>query len=579
MNRQLEGLAHGVGAKTPSSKNSGFALIIVVIFSVIILIAITSAAFFSALGTRSGVANERVAYQALLASESGIDTFPTRYRLANPKPTVTFPSPPQSGEATQAINLGDMGSFSVAGVQITLSAVAVTTSANNKFVRLTSTAQISSGNQTAARKVIVREFIAPTGAGASGNAPAAITSFNSISVNGNAAIAGYDTNQLFGTVRNPTGASVSGSGTSQTVRINFDYPSSATPRLGTGDAVDIGANRYKVTATGTSGNGNNAVNQVTLQPISKVDGSNISIANLGSVITSGQQIRRAPTFYATQALSVTVGTASSTLTLNDTTGLRVDQDKMVNGVLQTIAQRISFVDSGGITRTGRITAISGTNVTVVWEPTPPSSFTIAQGDRLDSTIPALLSKYNVGTGGSSYYTPSLVSNSSWFPSREQMFEMYFGMTKNQMQNSAGVSLINQTTTTLNKNLSAYSPNKIVYVQGDTTITGQPGLCGEGFIFIVDGDLNLNQSNDCFKGIIYVTGDLRFQGNPSILGAVVVEGDPPLGSSVDSDGDAIVLRGTQGSDFKVAYDPKFLSDLRSAIPTIPTFIPTSSWRQQ
>lgn len=372
------------------------------------------------------------------------------------------------------------------------------------------------------------------------------------------------------------------------MRVNFDYPSSNSPRLTVGDQVDIGANRYKVTATG---NGNNAVNQVTLQPISKVDGTNIAIANLLTAIAGGALancsntplptycIVRAPTFYTTQAVSVPVGTASSTITLNDTTGLRVDQDKVVNGVTQTIAQRLSFVDSSNNTRTGRITNIDGNNVTVVWEPTAASTFTIAQGDRLDTTIPALLSKYNVGMGGSSYYTPSLVSNSSWFPSREQMFEMFFGMTKNQMQNSTGVSLINQETTTLNKNLSNYSPNKIVYVQGDTTVTGQPGLCGEGFIFIVDGDLNLNQSNDCFKGIIYVTGDLRFQGNPSILGVVVVEGDPPPGSSVDADGDAIVLRGTQGSDFKVVYDPKYLSDLRAAIPVIPTFIPTSSWRQR
>lgn len=544
----------------------GFAVIIVVFFSVLILISVTSAAFYSALGTRSGTASDKTSYSMLLAAESGLDTFPTRYALASPQPNFSYPAIPQSGEATSEVSLGSLANLTVGGINVNLSAKTVTTAGNNKYIRITSTATSSSGGSVTSKKVVLRDFTPPS-TGGYGNTPAAITSFNSIQVTGNASIAGYDTDVVFGNTRSTPNAVLDA--LNNTIAVDYNA-SSVLDAMNINDKVrlKIAGTDYDFSVKALGTNSLNGSPRVTLSPLNASTPLSTLAPSMGNI-----PIARAPVYTMTSSLSVPANATTSVLPLSAVTGLRVDQNYSSGSGSYNDAQTINLT-VGGTTYTGSITNISSNNVTVSWSPKPSSSFIIPADTRVDTIIPALLSKYDISTGGSSE-TGAIVKYSKWFSARESMFETFFGINKTKMQSSSGVSVVSPNN--YQKDMNAYT-NKIVYVTGDLSITGQPGLCGTGYILIVDGDLSINQSDNCFKGIVYVTGDFSFQGNPAMKGSIVVEGDTKA-KDIEADGDILKITGTGSGTFKMQFDPNIISTLSASIPSSSTFSTTSTWRQK
>lgn len=59
-------------------REEGIALVVVLLFTAIVLTIVVSTTATLALGARGGGVNERAAYQALLAAESGLNTFAAR---------------------------------------------------------------------------------------------------------------------------------------------------------------------------------------------------------------------------------------------------------------------------------------------------------------------------------------------------------------------------------------------------------------------------------------------------------------------------------------------------------------------
>ena len=64
--------------RSPSNRTEGFALVLSLLFTGIVLLILVSTAASLVTGSRQGGANERLAYQALLVSESGLNSLPRR---------------------------------------------------------------------------------------------------------------------------------------------------------------------------------------------------------------------------------------------------------------------------------------------------------------------------------------------------------------------------------------------------------------------------------------------------------------------------------------------------------------------
>jgi Tfp pilus assembly protein PilX len=63
----------------PRHAQQGVALVVTLLFTTIVLMIVVSTTATMTLGARKGGVNERSAYQALLAAESGINTFAVRF--------------------------------------------------------------------------------------------------------------------------------------------------------------------------------------------------------------------------------------------------------------------------------------------------------------------------------------------------------------------------------------------------------------------------------------------------------------------------------------------------------------------
>lgn len=67
-----------------SNRSSGFAIVVVLLATSVVLLSVMATAAFMSLGTLRSTNNERVAYQAHLVAESGLNTFLARARTASP---------------------------------------------------------------------------------------------------------------------------------------------------------------------------------------------------------------------------------------------------------------------------------------------------------------------------------------------------------------------------------------------------------------------------------------------------------------------------------------------------------------
>lgn len=538
----------------------GYAILIVLLFSSIILISMLSSSFFSGIGARRGTTNEQTAYQALLAAESGLDAFPARLKAVVNKPVFNY--------IAGTVTWNDLASTYtlVNGITISLNAVP-TTYSGRKIVRLTSTASLGG----VAKKVVMRDFLAPDSSFAYGGASAAMMSFSSATY-GSASyvVNGTDPSSevLSNTIKISTPPSVSFSGTQITFNVN------ANPTYVTGDKIRIAINGIPYTFDYFS-----KTSAVTTSP--KKDAT-LTISNTTGVTfaasdfpknTEVSKVTLSPPYTLQAAVPIASGAPSSILTLNTVVGLRVESG--------SLAQSISVTQSG-TTLTGTITVINAQSnqVTVSWNPVPSSSLTLStSSSAINPVVPAVLSMSTVSPRNS-VLSPTYVQNSSLFSDAQTMFEAFFGTTKNQLQaNSSYVKSITPATLSANPDLDAVYYQKpsstvnydIVYTQGDTYISGggPNKLCGTKRVLIIDGDLTITGSGSptlCFQGLIYITGNLVNAGNVIMKGAIVVEKQ-------------IIGSGTPTISFNPDVFPMASLNSVAGASNPDVYTPLSNWRQQ
>lgn len=544
------------------TRKNGFALVLVLLFSLFILLAVLSTTFLRGLTARQVVTNEQASYQALLLAESGLDTLVTRYSLSNPKPALSFAEVPVSGEATVSISLGSLATLSLGGHRALLEATAVTTANGTKFVRVRSRGQVLAGTTVLAEKVVSSDFNALYGGSGFGNAPAAITSVATVGNLGNMASLGIDTSAVMATVAgsvslvNPVGPPASATSTQVDVQV------STNQRFVIGRTVIRGSQKYTVLGVRKTGN-----NQYVRLESLAVPHVQFTQATANAAFPNGTSFIPYE-YWTVEAIVLAAGTNGAQIPLNAIGGFRVDPQ---------VPQTLTF-QAGGRNFTGSVTALDGATqmVSVEWAAPLASTTTVPANTRVDTVIPAVLAAGAISAGGSAVTQPSVVANSGFFPAdRTQVFQAFFGLTPEQMQQSPGVRVV--APALFSPLTSSYMPDRVIYVSGDLRLGGNPLLCGDasGQILIVDGDLTLNNAG-CdnpldrnnklpFKGIIYVRGDLDLQGTPLVDGAIFVEA---LATN------SIRVTGTP----VVRYDPFLVDALSEAIPTIPglALIP-GTWR--
>lgn len=541
---------------------NGFALVLVLLFSLFILVAVVATSFLRTFTARNVLSNEEASYQALLLAESGLDTLVTRFSLSSPKPSLTFPTTPSSGEATQTVQLGNLATLVLGNHRALLEATAVTTANGTRFVRVRSRGQVMLGAAVIAEKVVSSDFNALYGGAGFGNAPAAITSVATVGNLGNMTSMGLATDAVMASATgnvvlvDPVGQGNAATATQLDVQVNTNQ------RFVMGRTVVRGGQKYTVLGLRKTGNSE----YVRLESLG-VPHTQFTQATAQAAFPAGGSFIPYE-YWTTQSLVLATGSSGATLPLNSIAGFRVDL---------LVPQTLTF-QAGGRTFTGRVTQVDGDAqmVGVEWSTPLISSTTVPANTRVDTVIPAVLSAGTISVGGSAVTEPNVVANSGFFPTdRNQVFQAFFGLTPDDLRAAPGVRVVSPGT--FSPVTSSYMPDRVIFVEGGLRLTGTPLLCGDasGQILIVDGNLTLNNSG-CdnpldrnsklpFKGIIYVRGNLDLQGTPLVDGAIFVEA---LATN------SIRVTGTP----VIRYDPYLIDSLAEAIPSVPglALIP-GTWR--
>ncbi len=513
--------------QNPSDK--GIVLVAVILVSAVVLLGVLLTASISSLGTRLGVADERVAYQALLVAEGGINTFEQRIDMLTPDElylNTLDQSNLNSWLTTTTDPLGQyLSDLTIDGHTTTLTITAVNQASS--IATLASTSTVGDGSKS----VLVDMYLSrgdwsPT-------VPAALTSFVPITINGNASVAGQGGSGFNGKVSATTTTSgiTLPANTSSTPPFNLMVAN--TSLLHTGSYLEIDSYTYKVIAKESD--------NLTLRPLDPVGISSRTIAN-GSTVNL---ILSAP---ATEVPDP-VTSSSTQFTVSDASSF------MINDTIYT----------GSFTGTVTILNQDTDTITVTWTGFGPTiSSPLAEGTPIRRDVLGAASADTIDSGNDSIqriFSGESPNDTTLVPSpygsTNDLFEQTFGMTETELLSLPNVTTITTPTT----NVSG-----ITYLNGNWLSSGVK-LCGSG-VLIITGDARFTDTCAAgFSGIIYSKGEFDSYGNAAIKGAVVTEGSSTT-----------VLNGT-ATLYKIEYDPKAL--LEAGLFLAPWDLNTiaSTWRQK
>ncbi|MDL2344036.1 pilus assembly PilX N-terminal domain-containing protein [Deinococcus sp. MIMF12] len=169
-------------------REEGIALVVVLLFTAVVLTIVVSTTATLALGARGGGVNERAAYQALLAAESGLNTFEARVKALGKYP----------GNGTQSVvnqwwtdnpNLKDYGDAELE----------VTAKPGGKEITVTSTGRVLGGT-----KIAVQDYSLAVDKGFKFRPRSAVTSIPPIDATGSASVGGKANDGVVAKVRDST---------------------------------------------------------------------------------------------------------------------------------------------------------------------------------------------------------------------------------------------------------------------------------------------------------------------------------------------------------------------------------------
>jgi Tfp pilus assembly protein PilX len=527
-----------------SQRTQGFAIVVVLLISLVILMSVVTTASVTTLTTRVTTADERVAYQALLTAESGINSLearirslPTASRYHGPFNDSTPQLKTQSLAALNAwLNAQGLATLELAEAnQVTLSITDLQTSPTERItVRSTGTLGDRGVKLVLVDFVRFREARLPP-------VSAALTSWPDITVSGNAMITGQAGTGASGQISNLTTVT-----SSYTIKAGTPSPYSFVLQVDNATLIRvrgylvIGGHTYRVASREGS-----ALQLTTLER-----------ATAERAITAGTPVHLIPYATAVEVRSLN----ATTFKVSDALGFLVGD---------TI-----FVGVGVGARQATVTGIDHQRetISVSWVGAPPSdSSPIAEGTPITRAISGATSHRAIEVrGNATVDNPrphnSAISNPFALDPTRTLFYQIFKLTY-------------QDFTARYPTVPSGSFNGVVsgvrHVSGHLNLTGNSSICGRG-VLVVNGDLIINGScQEGFYGLIYVRGQYRQQGNSTINGAVVAEGRSELGHPSED----TALAGTGQGEAKLGYDPRALLEASLLIAPAEFSLSQGSWRQR
>lgn len=576
----------------------GIAVVVVLIFTMVILVSIVVTASIVSLGSRVTTSGERQAYQALIAAESGLNSFSIRVGDTNYLgglfgfPCWVQGRPVSGGDACAAASIRHISQLQLedtaTGPRADIDILALNSS--KRTVTVSSTG-IVPGNAT---KKILLDYLVYRLPLQNVAAPAALTSCPPITITGNANItgAGAPSNAspapqgygYKGTISALTTFSYLGTDSTQTsgsLTQGTVYP--ATINVADASLFDIGS-FLKLGGSTFTVNEKTGTNRLTITPVPSASSLPIGGVSLNSTTSPPTAVDLVPV--AIRAATSVSGTGVR-LPVNDPTGFYVNDVIYVTDPLTSI-QYAATVTAKGYTTTGDFnTAYLDVNLTVsagnpaligpggTTIPLLPlsSANLLTAGAPVLRYVPSATSRYDISNNNNTATSsaPSIYQNNPVIGSNigcgDALFQQIFSATKQDIYDR----------------ITPETTFPIPVTRGVHWVGNPPGgtmlnytlnsgdLCGNGVV-IVMGSLSFNGTCAAgFNGLLYVMGDLGAQGNSIVNGAIVVEGKTGSGSSADTT--------------KVAGTPKYTYDLRAILDSsrnLSVLIMKSdpgTWRQQ
>lgn len=529
---------------------------VVLLFTAVVLTIVVSTTATLALGARGGGVNERAAYQALLAAESGLNTFEARF-MAD---MDTLSSDQKLRGPMTAARLNSWLTERQLGTYAGSAGTTVTLAFEGGASPLT---LVTTGKQgDVARKETLQDYSVERSPAFNIRVDAALASHPGVEVRGNAEVSGENGTNSPGTilaakVNAPGGLTLAESASSQDFSLTLSPQSqSGKLLLRPGDYVQAGLPRATYKVKSMTGN------QVVL---STLGGTPVTVLAHNSDV---MRVDSAVTAPFTQSLNT--GANVSQVKVSDPTAFTVGSTVFAGQMKGTVqAVYAGLAPSDPRYNSIEVKWVEKTGVLA------PSSTTIPEGTPIRRDVLGVVSAGTIDTDGKGTITegskgkdPGMAARDPYGTSADtaatDMFTYTFGQTKAQMLAPTGWL---PSTTTFNGTLTG----EPVFYDGNLSLTGS-SLCGYG-ILIVKGNLTVNGTCDAgFYGAIYVMGDYDQQGNSSIQGAVLVEGT----SSVK---DETKIAGTGQGDGKIEYNRAALLEAGTALSPLTLQTVKGTWRQR
>jgi hypothetical protein len=520
---------------------AGFSTILIVLMTAVVLIGVLTTNVTLTLNQRQNTSNERASYSAVLASESGQETFRSRSG-ATPFAGGT---PACSGQATSCYQdayvtslntyLSGLGAIPVPGGQATLSvasasSINVSPTGDLMSFDLLATSTIGQDKSRIVRSYTAQRFSLPFP-----HLPGAVTSFPGVSISGNSTVGGRSLSDPLNT---------------GLISKYMNVQTAASTPLTTGGAVTVTVPSSDLTRLGQL----QAGHYVRL-PTTLAGGAAGPDATFKVTGVSGSQLSLQATQVPAAGSSLASGSLPLTNVLNGISSTLGTQQLNVNAVETFYPGDQISVTIAGVPHTTTVTSVNGSTInTASW---PAGSFSGGKQPSAAQAGPVLS-----GVAGSALLSA---------PTNDALFQQIMGTTPAALK--AGSTVLD--TGSFNGEVSGLT---WLNTPGSANLNSQK-LHGSG-VLVVDGDLTINNNGGtcAFSGILFVRGNLSMHGNIEICGGIVVEGAILSSNGVN----AIGLEGGStdfgGTGQKVQYDPTAILDaIGSSGPY--TFGAATSWRQQ
>ncbi|ACO45251.1 pilus assembly PilX N-terminal domain-containing protein [Deinococcus deserti] len=536
----------------PHHAQQGVALVIALLFTTIVLMIVVSTTATMTLGARKGGVNERAAYQALLAAESGLNTLSVRFRAQRD----ALPAHLQfRGSSPAALNswLSGQGLSTYADAPVT----ATTAPATGIFTLM------ATGSAGDARAQVLQDFHAVNQPAFNIRAEAALQSYSNVDITGGAAVQGESMLDSTGTIQVALVAQPLTVPAGNTpFEVVLQPVLSSRLLLGPDDYVGLQGRSYRVLHV------DRQAGAVTLVAV--------AAAQAESTVPTRSEVHRADSAVTTTFTGIP-GTTGA-VAVSDPSQLTEGSTVLV-GPLRGTVQSIDAAQR---------------TATVAWE-AGGTMATVAEGTPVRRNVRGVISGYGI-TGQDQVVNGSLPDDSqtrgrnpfSVSPGPD-LFASVLGQTKYQML------AVSPYQGWLEPTVSAAEFTGMVagltFIDGAVSLNGNRELCGSGLL-IVRGNLTVNGTCAAgFSGAVYVMGDFDQQGNSVIRGAVITEGaDQALagtecmpspsrtGSGPGNACDTKVAGTGQGSA-KIVYDRGALLAAGSLLSALELQAIPGTWRQQ